>query len=249
MLRESLKLERESPIPLYYQLKEIIKSEIASRGIEQGQAIPSERQMVEGFQISRPTVRQAITELVAEGLLIREKGRGTFAAKPKHDQWFLESLTSFSREMEQKGVEHSTKVTGMKVMNTDPTLISIFGEDCKETICLERVRYVEGQPVVAVTTYIPCHIAPGLTNENFEAASLYDLIENKYGYQISHATRVVESINVDEEDIELLAVQPMAAVQLIRTTGYLAGNTPFEYSIARYRGDNNSFTVTLKYRK
>jgi len=244
-----LKLEKDSPVPLYYQLKERIKKEIQEGRLSSGDSIPSEREFVDGCGISRPTVRQAITELVSEGILHREKGRGTFVAKPKIDQWFLESLTSFSKEMELKGVKHHTKTLRQEMIEPDTTLTSIFGMECGKVLCLERLRYVEEQPVVAVTSYIPVDLAPGLESENFEKASLYDLIENKYGLKISHARRVLESINVSEEDKSLLEVEPDAAIHLIRTTAFLEGSVPFEYSVARYRGDKNSFTVTLKYRK
>lgn len=214
-----------------------------------GDLIPSERELVDVCQISRPTVRQAINELVTEGLLLKEKGRGTFVAKPKIDQWFLQNLLSFSKEMELKGMKPSTKVIKLEVMKPERELLDIFGKECEEVFCLERVRLADGQPVVVVTSYIPCHLAPTLMNENFEQSSLYELIESKYGHQISHATRVLEAVNVFEEDIEFLEVEPQASVHLIKTTGYLTNNQPFEYSIARYRGDNNSFTVTLKYQK
>lgn len=246
---KNIKLDKDSPIPLYYQLKDLIKFEIQQDNLSSGDPIPSERELVEMCQISRPTVRQAINELVSEGLLIREKGRGTFVAKPKIDQWFLENLLSFSKEMELKGMKPSTRVIKLQVIKMTPTLIRIFGTECKQVICLERVRYADGQPLVVVTSYIPYDLAPGLVHEDFVETSLYDLIENKYGHQISHATRVLEAINVNEEDIDLLDVEPQAAIYLIKTTGYLMNNKPFEYSIARYRGDNNSFTVTLKYQK
>jgi GntR family transcriptional regulator len=243
------KLEKESPIPLYYQLKERIKKEIQNGHLNHGDSIPSEREFVEVCEISRPTVRQALTELVSEGILLREKGRGTFVAKPKIDQRFLESLISFSKEMELKGVKHHTRVLKQEMITPDTTLTDIFGPDCHKLLCLERVRYVDGQPVVIVTSYIPADIAPGLEFENFEESSLYDLVENKYGGQISHAKRILESTNVSEEDQDLLEVEPDAAIHLIRTTAYLAHDIPFEYSVARYRGDKNSFTVTLKFRK
>ncbi|RXZ83533.1 GntR family transcriptional regulator [Paenibacillaceae bacterium] len=246
---DNIKLDKDSPIPLYYQLKELIKSEIKQGHLNYGDMIPSERELVDVCQISRPTVRQAINELVTEGMLLKEKGRGTFVAKPKIDQWFLQNLLSFSKEMALKGLKPSTKVLKFEAIKTDEELHKIFGDDCKEVFCLERIRFADDQPVVVVTSYIPCHLAPNFLYENLEESSLYELIESKYGHQISHATRVLEAINVFEEDVKLLKVEPQASVHLIKTTGYLMNNQPFEYSIARYRGDNNSFTVTLKYQK
>ncbi|TXK77184.1 GntR family transcriptional regulator [Paenibacillus sp. N3.4] len=246
---ERIRLQKDSPIPLYYQLKEFLKGEIESGSLAHGMLIPSERELVEVCQISRPTVRQAISELVFEGLLTREKGRGTLVAHPKHDQWFLENMISFSKEMEMKGLTHFTKVISLQVVKAEAKLISIFGPNCEEVICLERLRFVENEPLVIVKTFIPKVLVPGFMEENLAEASLYDVIETKYGYQISHVIRVLEAINADDEDAELLEVEPMSAIQLIKSTGYLSGGEPFEYSIARYRGDSTSFTLNLKYKK
>lgn len=243
------KLQKESPLPLYYQLKEIIKRQIEEGHLQPGDAIPSERELVETYKISRPTVRQAINELVTEGLLFREKGRGTFVSKQKIKQFFLESLTSFSEEMKQKGLSFSTKVIGMEVVSNTSMLTSVFGDRYNKFFRIDRLRYVQGEPVVVVTTYVPCSIAPNLDEEDLINQSLYDILQNKYGLKISRATRVVEAINSSDEDAALLEIEPLSAIQLIRTTGYLEGDIPFEYSIARYRGDLSSFTVSLKYQK
>lgn len=246
---EHSRLEKDSPIPLYYQLKELIRNAIREKGLVPGDPIPSERELVEQYQISRPTVRQAINELVNEGLLVREKGRGTFVAKPKLDQWFLTNMLSFTKEMSLKGLSHSTRVLDLRVVPIEPRLSEIFGEACREVVRLERLRFVEGTPAVVVTTYIPRDIAPDIERENLEQRSLYELIETKYGHEISYGRRVVEAVNASGEDAALLQVEKGAAIQLIKTTGYLSDNRPFEYSIARYRGDFNSFTVTLRYQR
>ncbi len=151
--------------------------------------------------------------------------------------------------MELKGLKPSTNVIRLEIVKTQGELAEIFEDPQTELFRLERVRYADGQPVVVVTSYIPCSLAPGLMSDDLEHTSLYELLETKYGLEISHASRVLEAVNVSAEDIKLLGTEPKAAVHLIRTTAYLDNNEPFEYSIARYRGDNNSFTVNLKYRR
>ncbi|MEI6157324.1 MAG: GntR family transcriptional regulator, partial [Atribacterota bacterium] len=76
-------LDRKTPIPLYYQLIEMIRKQVETSVLSPGVTIPSERELSEKYHISRPTVRQAIQELVHEGLLYRERGKGTFVSKPK----------------------------------------------------------------------------------------------------------------------------------------------------------------------
>ena len=94
-------IDKKSPLPLYYQVEEHIKQTIQSEELQPGDALPSERELSENFQISRMTVRQAITNLVNQGFLFREKGRGTFVSNQKFEQ-NLQGLTSFTEDMKAR---------------------------------------------------------------------------------------------------------------------------------------------------
>ncbi|WLR51655.1 GntR family transcriptional regulator [Bacillus tianshenii] len=238
-------INKESPLPLYYQLKELLKKEIDSGKLKPGEMIPSEREFVEMFEISRPTVRQAINELVNEGVLNRKKGLGTFVAKQKISQQFLENLTSFQHEMETKGLPYSTRVLGIKTIPSNPTLEDVFGVTYPEYIYIERLRFVKDTPIVVVSTYIPKALAPGLIDEDLTNASLYQTLQDKYGLEISRATRIMEAVNVTNEDAKRLEVEVGSAIMYFKTTGFLTDDRAFEYTIARYRGDSSSFTVNL----
>lgn len=103
------KLNRDSPFPLYYQLMEIIRSYIEKMGLEPGDKLPSERELVQHFGISRMTMRQAINELVNEGLLVRSRGLGTFL-KPQKVVRGLSTLTSFTGDTHRRGFAASSKI-------------------------------------------------------------------------------------------------------------------------------------------
>ncbi len=220
LLKDEKALLKDSPLPLYYQLKELLKSHIELGILKPGDCVPSERELVETYEISRPTVRQAINELVVEGLLTREKGRGTFVSVPKIKQWFLESLSSFSEEMQKKGLAYSTKLLSLGRTAGTSTLRSIFGPAGSQFYKLERLRYAENKPVVVVTTFMPAELFPGLEEENLESQSLYSIIQNKYGFKLGSATRILEAIAATDEDAQLLEIEPQNAVQLIRTTSF-----------------------------
>lgn len=102
-------LEKNSHIPIYIQIEEIIKQRIYLEEYKIGETIPSERELSAQFDVSRMTVRQSITNLVNSGLLYREKGRGTYVANPKLEQP-LKGLTSFTEDMRARGMEPSSKV-------------------------------------------------------------------------------------------------------------------------------------------
>ncbi|WP_413303561.1 GntR family transcriptional regulator [Bacillus sp. 1P10SD] len=238
-------INKESPLPLYYQLKELIKKEIEKGNLKPEEMIPSERDLGEKFEISRPTVRQAINELVNEGVLSRKKGLGTFVAKPKISQEFLENLTSFQNEMKSKGLPYSTKVIELKEVSTTPELESVFGTDYSTFIFMKRLRYIKDNPVVVVSTYIPKALAPGLINEDLTNVSLYETLQTKYNLKIQRAKRVMEAMVASEEDSKWLELEKVSAVMFIKTTGFLDDNRVFEFSLARYRGDLTNFTVNL----
>lgn len=115
-------------MPLYFQLKEVLKEKIEKGIYKPDELIPSERELIDTYGISRTPVRQALNELVAEGFLRREHGRGTFVAPKKIDQMFLESLSSFGDEMEHKGLSFETKVLNKEIVEKTSTLQEIFGD-------------------------------------------------------------------------------------------------------------------------
>lgn len=242
-------VEKSNPLPLYFQLKEVLKEKIEKGIYKPDDPIPSERELIDMYGISRTPVRQALNELVAEGLLRREHGRGTFVAHKKIDQMFLKNLSSFGDEMEREGLSFETKILNKQITENNSILQEIFGETHQFFYRIDRLRCIEKDPYVLVTTYIPAAIAPGLLDEDLEKNSLYRTLESKYGVNISYAKRVMEAINVAEEDADILKISPMAAVQMTKTTAFQTDSQPFEYSIARYRGDLSKFTVEVKYER
>src|SRR6476659_66204 len=112
---------RGGPLPRYYQLKEIIRERIVTGEWEPGSLIPSERELCERYGISRMTARQAITELVNEGLFYREQGKGTFVSRHKITQQLI-NLTSFSEDMKARGQRPGSKVVAAQMVPADEAL-------------------------------------------------------------------------------------------------------------------------------
>ncbi len=95
-------LERSNPVPLYYQLKEVLRQQIKSGQLAPNTAIPSEPELVASYQVSRATVRQALTELVNEGLLYRMHGKGTYVREPRMEE-HINELSSLTNELTRRG--------------------------------------------------------------------------------------------------------------------------------------------------
>jgi GntR family transcriptional regulator len=246
-LREQ-SLKRDIPIPLYYQLKEILLEVIKES--EVGTVIPPEMELCSRYNISRPTVRQALNELVVEGYLQRHKGRGTFVSRPKINQDFLLILESFDDEMQKKGLRPETEVLEFEKAESDRRIREKLAlSDHEPVIKLRRLRSVDGEPMVLVLTYLPYSLFPGLLDRDMRAASLYGTLEEEYDCTLSRSTRTLESRLAGEYEARILGISKGAPVQYIETTAYRDDGRPVEFSIAQYRGDRNSFTFELSKRR
>ncbi|MGN1251084.1 MAG: GntR family transcriptional regulator [Candidatus Spyradocola sp.] len=241
-------LHRDVPVPMYYQLKLQLQSDIREGRLRPGDMLPPECELCEQLGVSRPTVRQAMSELVAEGLLTRRKGKGTFVAAPAErpvDARFFQRLQSYNEEMLQKGLTPSTRVLCAEVVRdrADIARELELPEDAA-LIHLTRLRAADGQPLVVVDTWLPHARFAGLENADFTHDSLYDLMNARYGVRVDRARRQFEAADASLDDALLLDMEAGRAVCRVRTLAY-CGQEPVEYSLARYRGDRNSFTVEL----
>lgn len=237
-------LNRESPIPLYFQLKEILLEYI--KELRPGDSFPTELELCRQFDISRPTVRQAINDLIVEGYLQRIKGKGTYIAEPKIKQNFLIELKSFTQEMQEKGFTPYTTVLESKINVCDErvsnTLNIPIGSDVVE---IRRLRSADQTPIVLVVTFLPTAQLPDILSKDFRNDSLYRIIEEDYGYTIERARRTLSARIAGDEEAELLGIKEGDPIQFIETVAYLTDGTPIEYSLAEYRGDKSEFTFEL----
>jgi len=245
-LSGSKSLNKNIPIPLYYQLKTILLEYIKEhQGMEE--PIPTEVEISEYFGISRPTVRQAINELVVEGYLYRIKAKGTFISKPKITQDFLQTLDSFNNEMRKKGLVPSTKILQKEIVKSDEKIAQVLKlETGADVIRLTRLRSADNEPIVFSITYIPYNVCPSLMDHDLENESLYEVIEKETGKLVSNAVRSLECVTASEFEAKLLNIDKGAPVQYFESIVSLEDGTLVEYSLAKYRSDRSKFTFELR---
>ena len=157
-----LTVNHSSPLPLHYQLSQLLCAAIASGDLKPGDCIPPETDIVEHLGISRATVRQAISGLVNRGLLYRKKGKGTFVAAPKIDGGFFAKLESFHQEMLEKGLTPSTRVLQWERIPPDGEINAVLElPPDAPLLLLRRLRFANGMPVVQVDTYLSAQLFGG----------------------------------------------------------------------------------------
>lgn len=242
-------INKLSPVPLYFQLKEIIIENIENHLYQPNEKIPTEKELMTTFDVSRTTVRQAIDILVNEGQLERRRGVGTFVATPdqKLSNLELTELNSYIDALEKQGLKGRTEVIEKIVVPTTPLLESIFGDNYQQFYRLERLRYIADSPSLLVTTYVPYEIFPDLLNFDFTAVSLFDTLKKYYQVKIKYAEKTFNATNVKKHDAQTLGISEHNAIQLVKTITYDDQDLPIEYSLSRDRGDMSRFNITLSY--
>jgi GntR family transcriptional regulator len=235
-----VKLDQTSSMPLHIQLKDIIEKQIAERNLS-GQ-IPSERQYMQEYNISRSTVREAINLLVRQGILEKQHGKGTFVSlKPIHD--WLGNLSSTTETIRNIGMKPGAKlITHYKTI--PPTYIQ-EQTGFKEAYFIKRVRYADDIAIGVERHYYPISIGEELIKYDLDNATLYDLVENELGIQFAEADQTISSGQMLQEDMVYLDVPTNTNVLIAERIIRNRAGTVLEMEEAFYRSDMYSFKINL----
>lgn len=214
--------------------------------------LPNEIKISEILEISRPTVRQALTNLVNEGYVNRIKGKGTFVTKPIITQEYTSIIESYNVEMSKKGFIPKTKVLELKVIEAGESICKKLKIKKNEKIIkLKRLRYATQKndnrykPVLVTTVYMPYVLLPDLISYDFEVFSFYEVLD-KYNLSVKNVVREMEAKRLEEDDTaKLLEIETGTAVHFITSIGYLPSGTPVEYSESTYPGERNKFIIKI----
>ncbi len=243
---DTKKLDKRTPVPLYYQLKQLILQDIENGSYPVGSMIPTESELAAMFDISRTTVRQAMTELVHEGKLYRVKSRGTFVSEPKIGQEFMQKLRSYNDEMRSQGHVPSTNVLSLEIVAMPSEMDRIRNSSgAEKAILLNRVRFADGCPIVYVKTYMPYELCRFVMEHDFSQESLYKVLSAKDETRIYKVTRICSAVAAGKNDAEILDIKRGAPIHHFISMGYNQSGELIEYSLARYRGDKNQFQVDV----
>lgn len=240
------KVDKTSPIPLYYQLKKIIAELIENEEYKPGEAIPTERQFCEIHGISRMTVSKTISSLINEGLLYRERGKGTFVSSNK-ENYRLSTLLSFNEDMQKKGVPVETKLLDFKREAATKKLennLSLAGEN-KDVFKIVRLRCRDSGPYAVETIYLAAHFCNDFTAKMLDNHSLYEVLEKQFKCKIHYAYQTIEPILVSEYESEVLEVGQNSLALLFARKTYLKNDIPIEVTRAIYRSDCYKFEFEL----
>lgn len=239
-------IQFSSRIPFYYQLYTHIAAKIKSGEWRQGQPLPSEDELCTRLGVSRTVVRQAISELSREGLVTKRSGKRSQVAYLRYSGSLMQDLRGFYEDAKARGQSPTTQILDFKIVPADAEIAGPLKLSVGEpVVMLDRLRFLDQEPVVLVVTYLPERFCPRVTEEDLTNRSLYELLATKYSLFITHGLRTIEAIPASSADAKLLRVRAGSPLLLLRSVGLLEDGTPLEYFVARHRGDRSRFQVEL----
>ena len=171
------KLDRSLPVPLHFQIRASLIEMVERGEIEPGRPLPSERELAARYDVSLSPIRQAILDLVKEGVLYRRRGAGTFLREPPRTER-VSVLTSFSESLRARGVNVQVELLAQAKVPTPPEIADRFAREIRRVILIERVTVIDGIPAAALRSHLPGPRFQGLENAELPGGSLYGYLRS-----------------------------------------------------------------------
>lgn len=229
-------IDKNSPVPLYHQIKEDIIAKIEANIFVEGQKIPSEHEIERMYGVSQITIRKALSVLVTEGYLTRNRGKGTFVCgkRSRHRA----SLISFSEELQQLGYESDIQLIDIRYEINSRIGKKMRLDENEELVCIKRVRLGNGEPVGIQTSYIPKKLVKLEEFDNFrEVKSLYEVLR-KLGIRPERVREKYIAVQINNPKTQkMLNVPPGSPAFFVEHYGYDQNGKLFEYTESILRGD------------
>lgn len=236
---------KQNGIPLYHQLKEIFVEKIVNGEWRPNEVIPNENELSSEYGVSRGPVRQALEQLVREGLLSRKQGKGTWVLPPKIERG-LGAFYSFTTLIEQKGMHASARLLSFEDAEATGGVARALSLTPGEPLYkMRRLRLADEEPLILETIYVPKSVCGQLSEPQVVAAPLYIILETICGLHLTRAKQFLEPVVADDYEAQVLKIETGAPVLLVQNTTYAAGNRPVVLSKAIIRGDRVRYYAEL----
>ncbi len=242
-------VDKQSPIPYYYQIEEWIRGKIASGNLKPGDMLPNEISLSEQLGVSRMTVRQALNHLTSEGILIRHRAKGTFIAPPRSQIPFVrDQLRSVTEEVTAEGHKLSSQVLALELLPASGELQrDLKMQPSDQVILIRRLRCIEDGPISIENTYHPYKFFPELLNIDLTDQSIYAILHDKYNSRPAEAVDTLVASVSTQDEAQLLEIEPGDPVMRYKRVAMDSTGNPMEYTRAIYRADR--YQIVIRYQR
>lgn len=239
------RLDTTSPVPLYYQLAQMIRNLIEKGDLKPGDTFWTEQELSHIYGVSRTTVRMATRELAVEGLVVVKQGKRTYISKPKISRGFP-GLTSFTEDMKKRGITPGSRLIAYNVLPPAPEVRdNLKLKRDEKAIQLKREMLADGEVIGFHIVYLPrevwlrLQITPSFLNNR----SLYKALEEKGGVHLAEADETIEVGFADQETARILGLKKGQPILMMNRLAFDVNGIPVEYAINIYRADRYKYEI------
>lgn len=240
-------VDETNPIPKYLQISAWLREVIKTGRYKRGEKLPSEVELARMCGVNRNTLRQAISELTAIGLLRKEKGTGTFvnAPAPLQLRHRLERITSFTDLMRESGIVQRTKIQkkGVETARDDVAEALFLGPD-KKVIVVRRVRAGDGIPLIYEESFLPYDKFKGILNMDL-SGSMYKIMSEHFDVVLARSKQTISAVNLNTKIAKILKIPVNSAGIYIESLTFDENSIPIELLYSYHRGDKYKLEIEL----
>jgi len=231
------KIDTNSKIPLYHQIKQNIRQLIDEKILDSGNSLPAERELAVHYGVNRLTVRRAIGELVNEGILKRKRGVGTFISNPKLTQ-NMKRVNGFNERVQETGRIPSAKILSFEELPAPVNIARKLSAQSEESVYkLIRLRYVDGEPVMLQTAWLLKKYYPGLDQYDLSKNGLYQVLSEKYNSYPVESDETLEPVILTEYEQQMLESRPNTPGLFVESVTKDQNGKVAEFCTSIVRGD------------
>ncbi len=232
-------------IALHHQIKEDMFLQLRSGRWPPGFELPTEEELCRHYSVSRGTLRRAIADLVSEGYIERQRGRGSFVSRPKLESGVVGEYSRF--RVIGPPLDPGGRIVACERIRAEKDVATMLGIDAgRSTWRLERVRFTQKRPVSLQTSYIPAALCPDLDRQDLATRHLVDVMQEVYGVQLVRAVEYVEPVVADGYAARALSVRARTPLFQIERITYAMNDAVAEYRRALLRGDAYRYRIELR---
>ncbi|REK77732.1 GntR family transcriptional regulator [Paenibacillus paeoniae] len=242
-----INIDKDSPIPIYYQVASSMRERIANHEWKVNEKIPSEAQLTEVYGISRVTLRKSLDVLHSEGIIKKEQGKGVFVQKNPQPVLHDFSLpTTLSSRMQESGVNVTPLVISTHISKPIAYINQMLELDEDEPLAyLKRIFIYNNMPIGLNRSWLSSKKVPGITENRLIDNRLSLTLANVYNFKPVSIKNSIQSIIPDAVDMKTLNINYLSPATLVKSTSYLADKSPLEYSATIWLGDRVKFNLDI----
>lgn len=236
------KLKVDDMIPLYIQLMNDLEEKIKNKIFQPGEKLKTETEIAKEYGVSLITVRNAVSNLIKKGLVVRKQGKGTFVTQPKFTK-NMSKLQGFSDMCRQIGVVPGAKTLENNLIYPDEKIFNKLRISEKEQVVyISRLRYADNEPVVIEKNYFPSKFISLLTTD-LNDNSLFQIIKEKLNIEVSSSIKKIELCKASKEEAELLKIKKNSPLIFIKSIAYDMNDEPMYIGVQIINGERFSFYI------